>query len=384
MKIVICPDSFKESLSATAAAQAIAEGVREVWPDADCVCLPLADGGEGTLDALVSATGGQLLTRQVQGPLGQPTLARFAVLGDGKTALIEMAEAAGLPLLLPAQRDPLRASTYGVGELMAAALDLRVTRILLGLGGSATQDGGAGMLQALGARLLDADGQPLPPGGAALRQLAQLHLDGLDPRLARVTVEVACDVDNPLCGPRGSSAVFAPQKGADAAGVALLDTALAHWGAHLAQATGRPVAELPGAGAAGGMGAAALAVFAARLRPGIDWVMDALDFNAALHGADWVISGEGRADGQSAGGKVVSGVARRAQAAGVPLLVLAGSLGDGYQALYPLGVHAILPIVPGPVSLAQALDCAADNLRRTARMAAAVWASAGGARRQSD
>lgn len=384
MKIVICPDSFKESLPADAAAQAIAEGVREVWPGADCVCLPLADGGEGTLDALVSATGGQLLTRQVQGPLGQPTLARFAVLGDGKTALIEMAEAAGLPLLLPAQRDPLRTSTYGVGELMAAALDLGVTRILLGLGGSATQDGGAGMLQALGARLLDANGQPLPPGGAALRQLAQLHLDGLDPRLARVTVEVACDVDNPLCGPRGSSAVFAPQKGADAAGVALLDAALAHWGAHLAQATGRPVAELPGAGAAGGMGAAALAVFAARLRPGIDWVMDALDFNAALHGADWVISGEGRADGQSAGGKVVSGVARRAQAAGVPLLVLAGSLGDGYQALYPLGVHAILPIVPGPVSLAQALDHAADNLRRTARMAAAVWASAGGARRQSD
>ena len=379
MKIVICPDSFKESLPASAAAQAIAEGVREVWPDADCVCLPLADGGEGTLDALVSATGGQLLTRQVQGPLGAPVNARFAVLGDGKTALIEMAEAAGLPLLSPAQRDPLRTSTYGVGELIAAALDLGVTRILLGLGGSATQDGGAGMLQALGARLLDAQGQPLPPGGAALRQLAQLHLDGLDPRLARVTVEVACDVDHPLCGPRGSSAVFAPQKGADAAGVALLDAALAHWGAQLAQATGRQVAELPGAGAAGGMGAAALAVFAARLRPGIDWVMDALDFNAALHGADWVISGEGRADGQSAGGKVISGVARRAQAAGVPLLVLAGSLGDGYQALYPLGVRAILPIVPGPVSLAQALDGAAENLRRTARMAAAVWASAGGA-----
>ncbi|AQR66003.1 glycerate kinase [Aquaspirillum sp. LM1] len=384
MKIVICPDSFKESLPASAAAQAIAEGVREVWPDADCVCLPLADGGEGTLDALVSATGGQLLTRQVQGPLGQPTLARFAVLGDGKTALIEMAEAAGLPLLSPAQRDPLRTSTYGVGELMAAALDLGVTRILLGLGGSATQDGGAGMLQALGARLLDAQGQPLPPGGAALRQLARLQLDGLDPRLARVTVEVACDVDHPLCGPRGSSAVFAPQKGADAAGVALLDAALAHWGAQLAQATGRQVAELPGAGAAGGMGAAALAVFAARLRPGIDWVMDALDFNAALHGADWVISGEGRADGQSAGGKVISGVARRAQAAGVPLLVLAGSLGDGYQALYPLGVRAILPIVPGPVSLAQALDGAAENLRRTARMAAAVWASAGGAHGRLD
>lgn len=379
MKIVICPDSFKESLSATAAAQAIAEGVREVWPDADCVCLPLADGGEGTLDALVSATGGQLLRHTVRGPLGAPVDARFALLGDGKTALIEMAEAAGLPLLSPAQRDPLRTSTYGVGELIAAALDLGVTRILLGLGGSATQDGGAGMLQALGARLLDAQGQPLPPGGAALGQLAQLHLDGLDPRLARVTVEVACDVDHPLCGPRGSSAVFAPQKGADAAGVALLDAALAHWGAQLAQATGRQVAELPGAGAAGGMGAAALAVFAARLRPGIDWVMDALDFNAALHGADWVISGEGRADGQSAGGKVISGVARRAQAAGVPLLVLAGSLGDGYQALYPLGVRAILPIVPGPVSLAQALDGAAENLRRTARMAAAVWASAGGA-----
>lgn len=379
MKIVICPDSFKESLPASAAAQAIAEGVREVWPDADCVCLPLADGGEGTLDALVSATGGQLLTRRVQGPLGAPVNARFAVLGDGKTALIEMAEAAGLPLLSPAQRDPLRTSTFGVGELIAAALDLGVTRILLGLGGSATQDGGAGMLQALGARLLDAQGQPLPPGGAALGQLAQLHLDGLDPRLARVTVEVACDVDHPLCGPRGSSAVFAPQKGADAAAVVLLDAALAHWGAQLAQATGRQVAELPGAGAAGGMGAAALAVFAARLRPGIDWVMDALDFNAALHGADWVISGEGRADGQSAGGKVISGVARRAQAAGVPLLVLAGSLGDGYQALYPLGVRAILPIVPGPVSLAQALDGAAENLRRTARMAAAVWASAGGA-----
>lgn len=379
MKIVICPDSFKESLPASAAAQAIAEGVREVWPDADCVCLPLADGGEGTLDALVSATGGQLLTRWVQGPLGAPVNARFAVLGDGKTALIEMAEAAGLPLLSPAQRDPLRTSTFGVGELIAAALDLGITRILLGLGGSATQDGGAGMLQALGARLLDAQGQPLPPGGAALAQLAQLHLDGLDPRLARVTVEVACDVDHPLCGPRGSSAVFAPQKGADAEAVALLDAALAHWGAQLAQATGRQVAELPGAGAAGGMGAAALAVFAARLRPGIDWVMDALDFNAALHGADWVISGEGRADGQSAGGKVISGVARRAQAAGVPLLVLAGSLGDGYQALYPLGVRAILPIVPGPVSLAQALDGAAENLRRTARMAAAVWASAGGA-----
>lgn len=373
MKIVICPDSFKESLPADAAAQAIAEGVRELWPDAECVCLPLADGGEGTLDALVSATGGQLLRHTVRGPLGAPVDARFAVLGDGETALIEMAEAAGLMRIPRSERDPLRASTYGVGELIAAALAQGARRILLGLGGSATQDGGAGMLQALGARLLDADGQPLPPGGAALAQLATLDLAPMQAALAGVQVAVACDVDNPLCGPRGASAVFAPQKGAGPAEVAQLDAALAHWGRYLAQACGREVAALPGAGAAGGMGAAALAAFDARLRPGIDWVMDAVRLDEALRGADWVISGEGRADGQSAGGKVLSGVARRAQAAGVPVLALVGCLGEGHEALYPLGVRAILPIVPGPVSLDEALAQAAANLRRTARAAAGLW-----------
>ncbi len=284
-----------------------------------------------------------------------------------------MAEAAGLMRIPRSERDPLRASTYGVGELIAAALAQGARRILLGLGGSATQDGGAGMLQALGARLLDADGQPLPPGGAALAQLATLDLAPMQAALAGVQVDVACDVDNPLCGPRGASAVFAPQKGAGPAEVAQLDAALAHWGRYLAQACGRDVAALPGAGAAGGMGAAALAAFDARLRPGIDWVMDAVRLDEALRGADWVISGEGRADGQSAGGKVLSGVARRAQAAGVPVLALVGCLGEGHEALYPLGVRAILPIVPGPVSLDEALAQAAANLRRTARAAAGLW-----------
>ena len=376
MKLVIAPDSFKESLSARAVAEAIAAGWAGVYPDADLLLCPMADGGEGTVDALLSATGGTLQQTRVSGPLGDPVEARWGLLQDAQ-AIIEMAEASGLHRVEPARRDVLAASSHGTGELIRAALDAGVRRIVLGLGGSATNDGGAGLLAALGVRFLDRAGQELALGGAALASLSQIDLTGLDTRLAQVEVMVAADVDNPLCGPRGASAVFGPQKGASPAQVEQLDAALAHYADVMAATLGEDLRDYPGVGAAGGLGFAARAVLRAAFRPGVELVAELSGLAAAVEGADLVITGEGRLDGQSLHGKTPVGVARIARAAGVPVIALAGSLGEGYQRLYAEGIGAAFSLAPGPLSLEQAMQQAADQLSARAADLARLWQIAG-------
>jgi len=372
-KVVIAPDSFKESLSALEVAEAIERGFRQIFPQVQYVKLPMADGGEGTVDSMVAATGGEIVRVTVTGPLGQPVQAFYGLLGEGETAVIEMAAASGLHLAPKAQRDPRMTTSYGTGELIQAALDRGVKTIILGIGGSATNDGGAGMMQALGARLLDENRQALPPGGAALAQLAYIDLSGVDPRLQQVSITAACDVDNPLCGANGASAVFGPQKGATPEMVTQLDAALRHYGTLLEQATGREVINAPGAGAAGGMGAALLGMLNARLRPGIEIVIETLQLEEALRDADLVITGEGRLDSQSIHGKTPIGVARVAKRFGLPVIGIAGSLSKDYQVVHQHGIDAAFSVLDRVVSLEEALAEAADNLEVTARNVAAVW-----------
>ena len=372
-KVVIAPDSFKESLSAMAVAEAIERGFRQIYPQVQYVKLPMADGGEGTVDSMEAATGGEIVRVEVTGPLGQPVSAFYGLLGEGETAVIEMAAASGLHLAPKGQRDPRITTSYGTGELILAALERGVKTIILGIGGSATNDGGAGMMQALGARLLDDQQQPLPPGGAALARLAQIDLSAVDPRLQQVSVTAACDVDNPLCGPHGASAVFGPQKGATPEMVTQLDAALSHFGSLLQQATGREVLNAPGAGAAGGMGAALLGMLNARLRPGIEIVIETLRLEEALRDADLVITGEGRLDSQSIHGKTPIGVARVAKRHGLPVIGIAGSLSKDYQVVHQHGIDAAFSVLDRVVTLEEALTDAADNLEVTARNVAAVW-----------
>ena len=371
-KVVIAPDSFKESLSALEVAEAIERGFRQIFPQVQYVKLPMADGGEGTVDSMVAATGGEIVRVTVTGPLGQPVQAFYGLLGEGETAVIEMAAASGLHLAPKAQRDPRMTTSYGTGELILAALERGVKTIILGIGGSATNDGGAGMMQALGARLLDENRQALPPGGAALAQLAYIDLSGVDPRLQQVSITAACDVDNPLCGANGASAVFGPQKGATPEMVTQLDAALRHYGTLLEQATGREVINAPGAGAAGGM-AALLGMLNARLRPGIEIVIETLQLEEALRDADLVITGEGRLDSQSIHGKTPIGVARVAKRFGLPVIGIAGSLSKDYQVVHQHGIDAAFSVLDRVVSLEEALAEAADNLEVTARNVAAVW-----------
>lgn len=373
MKIVIAPDSFKESLSAMDVANAIEQGFREIYPQAEYIKLPMADGGEGTVESMVAATGGKRVELSVTGPLGQPVEAFYGWLGDGKTAVIEMAAASGLHLVANEQRNPCLTTTFGTGELILAALDQGARNIILGIGGSATNDGGAGMMQALGARLLDKQGNELARGGAALSQIAKIDLSHLDPRLAGVDLRVACDVDNPLCGPKGASAVFGPQKGATPDRVAQLDAALKVWGEHIEQTTGRQVIDLPGAGAAGGMGSALSGLLMGRLEPGISIVTDALNLAAAVQGADLVITGEGRIDSQTVRGKTPMGVAKVAQRFAVPTIALAGGMTKDYAVVHEHGLDAVFSVVNRIVTLPEAMGEADENLRVTARNVAAVW-----------
>ncbi|WP_265554545.1 glycerate kinase [Serratia grimesii] len=377
-KVVIAPDSFKESLSALEVAEAIERGFRQVYPHVQYVKLPMADGGEGTVDSMVAATGGEIVRVEVTGPLGQPVQAFYGLLGDEETAVIEMAAASGLHLAPKAQRDPRITTSYGTGELILAALERGVKAIILGIGGSATNDGGAGMMQALGAKLLDDQQNLLLSGGAALAQLAHIDLSAMDPRLQQVSVTAACDVDNPLCGAHGASAVFGPQKGATPEMVAQLDAALRHYGTLLEQATGREVINMPGAGAAGGMGAALLGMLNARLRPGIEIVIETLGLDEALRDADLVITGEGRLDSQSIHGKTPIGVARVAKRYGLPVIGIAGSLSKDYQVVHQHGIDAAFSVLDRVVSLEDALAEAANNLEVTARNVAAVWRLAQG------
>lgn len=374
MNIVIAPDSFKESLTAMEVALAIERGLRAVWPGANYVRLPLADGGEGTVQAMVEASAGRRVSATVSDPLGRRIQADYGVLGDGAskgmTAVIEMAEASGLHRLSNSERDPGIATSLGTGELISAALDAGARRLILGLGGSATNDAGAGMLVALGARLLDARGAELPAGGTALARLSSLDFSALDSRLQDTELIIASDVTNPLCGPHGASAVFGPQKGADDALVAELDAALAHFADCLAQVTGTDARNRPGAGAAGGLGVTLLAL-GGQLRPGIEVVAEAVGLAPALAQADLVFTGEGKLDGQTLGGKTPLGVARLAQAAGVPVIALGGAMDDNAAALMDAGINALFGSVQRPMSLDDAMTGAAGNLERLARQVAA-------------
>jgi glycerate kinase len=361
--VVVAPDSFKGSLSAVQAALAMERGVLEAWPDSRVVKIPIADGGEGTVEALVTATCGRYQTCTVRGPLGRPVEARWGVLGDGMTAVVEMAAASGLTLVPEGRRDPRIASTFGTGQLIRAVLDAGFRHLVIGIGGSATNDGGSGMAKALGVRLLDGRGDTLPEGGAALSRLASVDLSRVDPRLAGTEILVACDVDNPLTGPRGASAVYGPQKGATPAVVAELDAALERYAAVSSQATGRDVAGLPGAGAAGGLGAGLLLFTPARLIPGIDLVLDSTRFDDQVRGASLVVVGEGRTDHQTAMGKAPVGVARVASRHGVPVLLVSGSLGPGAEEVLTHGIGRIVQASPPEMPLQEAMARAAELLQ---------------------
>lgn len=378
MKIVIAPDSFKDSLSAQAVADAIASGLAEVWPHAELIKCPMADGGEGTIEALLAACNGELMSASVSGPLGAPVDAQWGWLAESKTAIIEMAMASGLQLLTLAQRDACVTSTEGTGQLISAALDAGARRVILAIGGSATNDGGSGMLSALGARFLNADDQTLAPGGLALADLARIDLSGFDPRLSDVCVEIAADVDNPLCGPNGASSVFGPQKGASPEQVMALDAALGRFADHTAQVLGQDLRDSPGSGAAGGMGFAAKAYLKASFRAGVEVVADLTGLEQALIGADLVITGEGRFDAQTLRGKTPLGVARVAQRRQVPVIVLAGTLGEGYEQLYAHGIGAAFALVSGPMSLEQACRDTRRLLHERARDVARLWQMASG------
>jgi glycerate kinase len=329
MRIVIAPNAFKGSLSALDAAEAIAEGIRAAAADADLVLVPIADGGDGTVEALVAATKGERRTLQVRGPLGAPVEADYGLIDAGSTAVIEMAKAAGLALVPPAKRDPRITSTYGVGELLQRAYEEGARHFIVGIGGSATNDGGAGMAQALGYHLLDENGHELPPGGLALKRLARIHVGGVHANWKEAEVDVACDVTNPLTGPSGASAVYGPQKGATPEMVVELDAALKHFAEIVRRDLGVDVEQLPGAGAAGGLGAGLVAFTGARLRPGAEMVMEAVRLDERLVGAHLVITGEGRLDSQTARfGKGPAAVARHARQAGIPVVAIGGSVAD--------------------------------------------------------
>lgn len=362
MKIIIAPDSFKESVSASRCAQAIKAGFVSIFPQAECVCLPIADGGEGTVEAMVEATDGKMVMLPVMGPMGDFVGAFYGLSGDGQTAFIEMAAASGLMLVPAGERNPLRATSYGTGELIRHALDAGVRHIILGIGGSATVDGGMGMAQALGARFLDKRGESVGLGGGALQRLVKIDLSDLDPRLHDCRIEVACDVDNPLLGERGAAAVFGPQKGACIEMVAVLERGLQNYARVMLAATGQDVAPMVGGGAAGGMGAAARVFLNATLKSGIDIVLEAVHLEEALRDADLVITGEGRMDSQTVGGKAPVGVARIAKKYDIPVIGIAGVLGDGVEAVHQHGIDAVFSILPALAPLAEVLDRGEQNL----------------------
>ena len=374
MRIVIAPQSFKSSVSALTAAQAIERGVKKALPDCETFLVPVADGGDGTLEVLVNSTGGRIFRTIVTGPLGHAVEADWGVMGDGQTAVIEMARASGLAMVPHRRRNPRTTTTFGTGELIKHAVDRGFDRIVVGMGGSATNDAGMGMASALGAKFLDEKGNVLPKGGAALAQLERIDISGLDARLGEVDIVGATDVTNPLCGPTGASAIFGPQKGATPETVAELDGALANF----ARVANRDLGidflneEHPGAGAAGGLGAGLMAFTNCRLQSGIDLVCEVLNFEEHIKGADLVLTGEGRADLSSIYDKAPVGVARKAAPHGVPTVILAGSLGDGYEELYQHGIAGIVCIADRPMSfersLARTEELLEDTADRTVRL----------------
>jgi glycerate kinase len=372
MKIIIAPDSYKESISALEVASEIEAGFREVFPDAVYVKLPIADGGEGTVAAMADATGGALIEVVVTDPMGKPVVASFCLTRDGTTAIIEMAAASGLALVPPHLRNPLMATSYGTGELIRAALDRGARHLIIGIGGSATNDGGAGMIQALGGKLQDRSGREIGLGGGSLAELGSIDSGGIDPRLQECRIEAACDVDNPLTGLKGASSVFGPQKGATSEMVASLEANLTHYAGIIHRDLGKQVDQIPGAGAAGGMGAALLAFLGARLRPGIEIVMEAVGLEAHLRDADLVITGEGRIDSQTIRGKTPIGVARMAKRHGKPVIGIAGCLANDAGVVHGDGIDAVFSVLSQISTVEEALSNAALNIRTTSRNIAAT------------
>lgn len=360
MKVVIAPDSFKDSLSALGVAQAIAQAWQEVFPEAETILCPMADGGEGTLEAVLEVCKGEWREKTVIGPLGKPVQAKWGWLEKEKIAMIEMAQASGIQLVPPSERDACQSTTFGTGQLILDALDAGAKDIILTVGGSATNDGGTGLLTALGAVLLDANQNVLPDGGLALSNLSKIDLTHFDPRIQQTRFLLAADVTNPLCGPNGASYIFGPQKGATPAQVQLLDQALAHFADVSAQLLGFDKKYEAGSGAAGGLGFAAKSYLNAKFKAGVEVVAELNQLAHKMSNADWVITGEGKFDRQTLNGKTVFGVSRVAKMKNVPVIVIAGTLGEGYQALYEHGVTAAFSLTNGPITLEQACEEAAE------------------------
>ena len=371
MRVIVAPQEFKGTLTAKAAAEAMAVGVRRALPDAQIDVLPLSDGGPGLMEAMVTAVGGEVRRAPAHDPLGRPIEALWGILADG-VAVVEVAQAAGLGLLEPQERDPRRTSTFGVGELIRAALGAATRRLIIGLGGSATNDGGAGMASALGARFLDAHGAELPPGGASLIRLERIDVRNLDPRLRNVATTAAADVRNPLCGSEGASLVYGPQKGASLAVAQELDAALRRYAEVIQRDLDVSVMDVPGAGAAGGLGAGLIAFLGAEIRPGFEVAAETVGLRNRLTQADLVVTGEGRLDGQTAYGKTVAGVAEAAAKAGVPVLVTPGCLGPGWESILPM-VYGVEPIVGAAATAEDAESRPAGLLALTVERALLDW-----------
>ena len=380
MKVVIAPQSFKGSISALDAARAMEEGVLRAVPHAETVLVPVADGGDGTLETLVEATGGVIRSATVTGPIGKAVTAEWGALGDGQTAVIEMARTSGLALLSFTERDPLRATTYGLGEAIREAFDAGFRSFIVGIGGSATNDGGAGMAQALGVRLLDETGKDLPPGGAALADLRSIDMSGLDERAIGARFSVACDVSNPLTGPEGASAVYGPQKGATPNLVEQLDAALKNFARVVERNIGASIDTVPGSGAAGGLGGGMMAFLGGSLRAGVDIVLDHVGLDEKLEGADLVITGEGQLDFQTVYNKAPIGVARRAKQRNIPVIAICGSLGRGFEDVHAEGIDAVASILSAPMTLDEASARAGELIADAAAEAMRFMRAGGGQR----
>ncbi|MDO5054569.1 MAG: glycerate kinase [Pasteurella oralis] len=373
MKIVIAPDSFKESLTALEVANAIETGFKKIFPHAQYIKVPMADGGEGTVQSLIDATQGCLISTSVIAPLGNTISATWGLSGDRNTAFIEMAAASGLHLVPPEQRNPLKTTSFGTGQLIKAALESGIKKIILGIGGSATNDGGVGMLQALGGKFFDQEQREIQLGGAALQQLSAIDLTNLDPRLKAVELQIACDVTNPLCGTNGASAVFGPQKGATVEMVQQLDRALYHFSSIVEQQYHLNIREQPGSGAAGGMGAGLLLLPNAQLQSGIDIVINAVNLTRQVESANLIITGEGRMDSQTAQGKTPAGVAKVAKYFNKPVIAIVGSLKEDYEVIYDIGIDAVFPILRQVENLETTLKKGRENLISTAQNVARLW-----------
>jgi len=373
MKIAIACDSFKESLTAVEAVEAAARGVLRAEPRCEVLKIPVADGGEGTVDALVAATNGEKIEETVTGPLSEPVRASYGILGDGQTAVIEMASASGLPLVPPDRRNPLLTTTYGTGELIKSAVERGVSRIIVGIGGSATVDGGVGMAQALGIRFLDTEGREVGRGGGELKKIARIDMSGLDERVRAVSFDVACDVDNPLLGENGAARVYAPQKGATPEMVEELEGALANLADVIERDIGVDVRNMPGAGAAGGLGAGLVAFLGAKLKSGVQLVIEAVKLRDRIADCDLLITGEGRMDGQAIFGKAPVGVARVARELGIPVVALVGSIGDGCEKVLAEGIGAYFSIINRPMALEEAMSNAARLLTEAAEQAVRLF-----------